>query len=214
MHRFLVALKRKGFVVDNPRTRRYGLGFRALELGRALSLQMDLEQQALPFLRELRDALGETTGLTVRVGSRRVHIVQVESLHKIRCTIRIGLPLPLHVGANGKVLMAFLPDADREPTLAPSVAEGPSLSTAALKNLRAQFAKARRCGYVVTQGERVAGSRSMAAPVWTGRGDVIALLASGPDNRFTAKAAQAGVPILLDVARRLTHQLGGQPGPV
>src|SRR3954465_6317785 len=58
VHRFLTALKHKGFVVDNPRTRRYSLGFRALELGRALTLQMNLERQALPFLRELRDTLG------------------------------------------------------------------------------------------------------------------------------------------------------------
>jgi DNA-binding IclR family transcriptional regulator len=211
VHRFLMALKNKGFVVDNPRTRRYGLGFRALELGRALTLQMNLEQQALPFLRELRDALGETTGLSVRVGSRRVHILQVESQHEIRRSILIGSQLPLHVGANGKVLLAALPAEEREAILAASIAEGPPMSTDAADVLRRELQETARLGYSITEGERVPASRSMAAPVWTGRGDAIALLASGPDSRFTREAAAAAVPYLLDVAHRLTRQLGGHP---
>src|SRR5438876_342177 len=48
VHRFLVALRRKGYVLDNPRTRRYSLGFRALELGRALARQIDVERQSEP----------------------------------------------------------------------------------------------------------------------------------------------------------------------
>jgi IclR family transcriptional regulator, acetate operon repressor len=213
VHRFLVALKRKGFVVDNPRTRRYGLGFRALELGRALSLQMNLEQQALPFLRELRDAIGETTGLSVRVGSQRVHIIQVESLHEIRRSVQIGRPFPLHVGANGKVLLAALPREERDAVLATSLADGPTLSPAAVEDLKQEIEETARRGYSITEGERVPGSRSMAAPVWTGRGDVIALLASGPDGRFSRQAAEAAVPALLDAAHRLTRQLGGQQPP-
>ena len=209
VHRFLTALKHKGFVVDNPRTRRYSLGFRALELGRALTLQMNLEQQALPFLRELRDTLGETTGLSVRVGNRRVHIVQVESVHEIRRSILIGTPLPLHVGANGKVLLAALPPAERETVVAASLAEGPRLSPEATEDLRAELEAIARQGYSITEGERVPGSRSMAAPVWTGRGDVIALVVSGPDSRFTRDAASAAVPCLLDLAQRMTRQLGG-----
>jgi len=210
VHRFLVALKRKGFVVDNPRTRRYGLGFRALELSRALTLQMNLEQQAIPYLRELRDATGETAGLSVRVGSKRVHVVQIESTHEIRRTIQIGLPLPLHMGANGKVMLAFLPPEEREAILSLSLADGPALSPQVVGNLRRELDNTARRGYSITEGERVPGSRTIAAPVWTWRQDVIALLVSGPEGRFSRAAAEAAVPLLLDVAQRLTRQLGGQ----
>jgi len=210
VHRFLVALKRKGFVVDNPRTRRYGLGFRALELSRALTLQMNLEQQAIPYLRELRDAIGETAGLSVRVGSKRVHVAQVESTHEIRRTIQVGLPLPLHMGANGKVMLAFLPPEEREMILSLSLADGPPISSEAVEDLRHELDRTARRGYSITEGERVPGSRTMAAPVWTWRQDVIAVVVSGPEGRFTRDAAQAAVPLLLDVAHRLTRQLGGQ----
>jgi DNA-binding IclR family transcriptional regulator len=210
VHRFLVALKRKGFVVDNPRTRRYGLGFRALELSRALTLQMNLEQQAMPYLRELRDGIGETAGLSVRVGSRRVHVAQVESTHEIRRTIQVGLPLPLHMGANGKVMLAFLPPEERETILSQSLVDGPPLSSEAVEDLRQELDRTARRGYSITEGERVPGSRTMAAPVWTWRQDVIAVVVSGPEGRFTREAVQAAVPLLLDVAQRLTRQLGGQ----
>jgi len=211
VHRFLVALKRKGFVVDNPRTRRYGLGYRALELSRALTLQMNLEQQAFPYLRELRDAIGETAGLSVRVGNKRVHVAQIESTHEIRRTIHIGLPLPLHLGANGKVLLAFLPPEQRESLLALSLADGPTLTPEAFDALHRELDTTARDGYSITEGERVPGSRSMAAPVWTWQQDVIAILVSGPEGRFSRRVAVAAAPLLLDVARRLTRQLGGQP---
>jgi IclR family transcriptional regulator, KDG regulon repressor len=210
VHRFLVALKRKGFVIDNPRTRRYGLGFRALELSRALTLQMNLEQQAIPYLRELRDAVGETAGLSVRVGGKRVHVVQIESTHEIRRTIQIGLPLPLHMGANGKVMLAFLPPDEREQILALSLADDQALAPGAVDDLRRELEATAQRGYSITEGERVPGSRTLAAPVWTWRQDVIALLVSGPDGRFSREAAEIAVPLLLDVAQRLTRQLGGQ----
>ena len=171
---------------------------------------MNLEQQAIPYLRELRDGIGETAGLSVRVGSKRVHVVQVESTHEIRRTIQIGLPLPLHMGANGKVMLAFLPPEEREQILSLSLADGPPLSPAAVDDLRRELDGTALRGYSVTEGERVPGSRTLAAPVWTWRQDVIAIVVSGPDGRFSRAAAQAAVPMLLDVAQRLTRQLGGQ----
>lgn len=209
VHRFLVALKRKGFVVGNPRTRRYSLGFRALELGRALTHQIDLEEQAGPFLSELRNHVGETAGLAVRVGGRRVHLAQAESAHEIRQTFPIGAPLPLHMGAGGKVLLAFASEDERGSLLATSVADGPPRPATVLAHFRAELPLVQDRGHATSLGERVPGSRSIAAPVWTWRGDVLALVISGPSGRFTEAVATGALPRLCDVAGRLTRQLGG-----
>lgn len=107
--------------------------------------------------------------------------------------------MPLHVGANGKVLLAALPAEEREAVPAASVAEGPPMSAADVEVLRHELQETARLGYSITEGERVPGSRSMAAPVWTGRGDAIALLASGPESRFTHEAAAAGRQLFLDL---------------
>lgn len=209
VHRFLVALRRKGYVVDDLRTRRYSLGFRVLELGRVLARQIDLERQAEPLLRELRDRVGETTGLATRQHGRRVHLIQVESRHEIKLSFELSTPLPLHLGAAGKTLLAFMADAERELCLAESIAAGPAPSAMALVELRSELALVRRRGYAMSASERVPGSRSIAAPVWTGRGTLLALVTSGPSSRFSESAAAKAVPILIETGRRLTLELGG-----
>jgi IclR family acetate operon transcriptional repressor len=209
VHRFLMAMRRKGYVVDNPRTRRYSLGFRALELGHALARQLDLERLANPLLCELRDRVGETTGVATCEDCRRVHLFQVDSRHEIRLTFQLRTPLPLHLGAAGKTLLAFRPEGEREVCLAGSLAAGPPRPETALAELRSDLGRIRERGFATSAGERVPGSRSIAAPVWTWRGDLLALVTSGPADRFTEAAATEAIPVLLEIARQLTRQLGG-----
>jgi DNA-binding IclR family transcriptional regulator len=209
VHRFLVALRRKGYVLDNPRTRRYSLGFRALELGRALARQIDVERQAEPVLREIVDRTQETTSIATVQACRRVHLMQVESRHEIKVSFVLSTPLPLHLGAAGKTLLAFLSDADRELCLARSVEAGPPLADEALAALNAEILLIRGAGYGTSTGERVPGSRSIAAPIWTWRGDLLVLVASGPAARFTRPLATQAVAVLREAAGRLTRELGG-----
>jgi DNA-binding IclR family transcriptional regulator len=209
VHRFLVALRRKGYVLDNPRTRRYSLGFRALELGRALARQIDIERQSEPVLREVAVRTDETTGLASVQACRRVHLMQVESRHEIKVSFVLSTPLPLHLGAAGKTLLAFQPDADRELCLARSIEAGPPLSDEALAALKSELSLIRRTGYGTSAGERVPGSRSIAAPIWTWRGDLLVLVTSGPAARFTKPVATQAIPVLREAAGRLTRELGG-----
>jgi DNA-binding IclR family transcriptional regulator len=209
VHRFLVALRRKGYVLDNPRTHRYCLGFRALELGRALARQIDVERQSEPVLREIADRTHETTGLATVQACRRVHLMQVESRHEIKVSFVLSTPLPLHLGAAGKTLLAFLPNADRELCLARSVEAGPALSDEALAALKSELSLLRGAGYGTSAGERVPGSRSVAAPIWTWRGDLLVLVTSGPAARFTKPFATQAVSLLREAAGRLTRELGG-----
>ncbi|MCL4535402.1 MAG: IclR family transcriptional regulator [Bacteroidetes bacterium] len=211
VHRFLMALKRKGFVTDNPRTRRYSLGFRVLELSNALSRQFDVAAQALPFLRELRDATLETSTIAAPVGGHRIHLAQVESLEEIRQTFVTGKPLPIYAGAMGRVLLAFMPAEERERLLALRLEAFTEDTITDVDRLRGDLIQVCHQGYAMSMGERMPGARSIAAPVWSWRGDVVAINVSGPAFRFTVDRANAAVGLLLDVAARLTRQLGGEP---
>jgi IclR family transcriptional regulator, KDG regulon repressor len=209
VHRFLVALKRKGFVVANPRTRRYSLGYRAFALSKGITQILDLGHQAAPYLQELRDDIGETIGLVVRVGPQRVVVAQAESRQEIRQTFPLFEPLPLHRGAAGKALLAFLSADDHESAIESAIASGPPLSPQQVDVLRQELDRVRQQGWAQSLGERIANSRSIAAPVWTWRGDVVALVCSAPRERFTEDAARAAVPSLLAMAARLTRRMHG-----
>ena len=211
VHRFLTAFKRKGLIAANARTHRYSLGFRVLELSVALSRQFDVVAQAQPFLHELQGATSETAGLAALVGDHRVHLAQVESEHDIRQSFPIGKPLPIYAGAVGKVLLAFLPAEEMERLLAkPLEPLGPA-TIVDRDQLQRELIQVRQQGYAVSLGERVADSRSIAAPVWSWRGDVMAVNLSGPASRFTAEKALAASGLIRDAASRLTRQLGGEP---
>ncbi len=210
VHRFLSAFKAKGLVAANPRTRRYSLGFRVLELSGALTRQFDVAARAQPYLRELRDATGETAGLSVRVGDHRVSLAQVESEHEIRQTFPLGKPLPLHTGAAAKVLLAFLPAGEIDALLAGRLDRLTESTITDPAQLRAELARVRRQGYALSLGERMAGSRSVSAPVWSWRGDVIALVVSGPAFRFTLHRATTASALVRETAARFTRELGGE----
>ena len=139
----------------------------------------------------------------------------MESPHEIRRSILIGTPLPLHIGANGKVLLAALPSEEREAVLAAALAEGPPLSPEAIADLKSELEATARQGYSITEGERVPRlALDDGGPVWDRPWRCHCVGRLGPDSRFPAEAAAAAVPCLLDMARRLTRQLGGhRPGP-
>ena len=73
VHRFLVNLETAGLVERNPRTNRYRLGLRIFELGGLVLQQMNLWDEALPFLEGLVRDSGETGHLAV-TGRRRGHL--------------------------------------------------------------------------------------------------------------------------------------------
>ncbi len=211
IHRFLTASKKKGFVSQNPRTRRYSLGFRVMELSYALTRQFDVVSQVQPHLLELRNTTQESAGLAVRVADHRIHLTQVESEREIRQTFPIGKPLPLRAGAAGKLLVAFQPAEEVDRLLSTPLERLTDCTITGLDELRVEMERVRRQGYAMSLGERMAGSRSIAAPVWSSRGDVMALTVSGPAFRFTAEKAVEALEYLRVVAARLTRQMGGEP---
>jgi len=83
--------------------------------------------------------------------------------------IELGRPLPMHVGAAGKAILAFLPEDE----IAGIVARA-ELSSPMEKKLMKDLADVRRLGVSDTCGERVAGSRSISAPIFNHEGAAIA----------------------------------------
>ena len=102
-----------GLAVQDPSTRRYGLGPLTLVLGTAYQRRIDLRAIAAGPMTALRDLTGETVGLSVRVGEELLHIDQVESRSELRRTFEIGKALPLWAGAPSRVLP---PGAGRAPS--------------------------------------------------------------------------------------------------
>jgi len=211
-YRLLARLADRGLLARDARTGRYLPGLRLLELGAIASGQMELRQIAQPIMRELLEQTGETVNLSVYHSGYRVCVEKADSIHDIRGVIHVGKPYPLHAGAAGKAILAFLPrqTVDRILREQPLRAFTPRTQTHKGDLLRS-LAEIRRAGVAVTQGERVEGATAVSAPVFDGQGLVVASLTiSGPSFRFTPERLRQYRELVKAAAARLTRAVGGR----
>jgi DNA-binding IclR family transcriptional regulator len=210
VQRILSSLVETGLAVQDPGSRRYGLGPRTLVLGTAYQKRFDLRAVALPHMTHLRDLTGETVGLSVRVGDELLHIEQVVSGSALRRSFEIGRTLPLWCGAPSRLFLADLPVEEREeivrarrasavvPAAPPSAAE----LLAAVEECRAQ-------GVAAAYGETIAGVNTVAAGLRAADGHVAATLSvTGPSTRWDRAAIDRWAPVLLETASTVSALLG------
>jgi IclR family transcriptional regulator, acetate operon repressor len=133
-------------------------------------------------------------------------IAQVDSRYMIGGTNWVGLAVPLHCSALGKVLLAF--GAATMPS-GPLQARTPQTITTK-QALQAEIAAVRDRGYAVTDEELEPGLVAVAAPVFAGTSAAIAAISvSGPASRLTSDQIPATAAQCTAVARVLSATLAG-----
>ncbi len=204
VHRILSTLESKGFCRQDTATGRYHLGLKALELAGAYLAQSDLGTAAYPEMCRLRDLVEETVTLYLRDGTDRVRVQKAEGRHGVRRVVGLGQRLPLHLGAASKVLLAWLPDYERERVL--GVMRLPPHFD--LTGLKAAIKETRQLGWASSAEEREEGVASVAAPILDRNGQVVAALAvSGPVQRFHGTAVDRYAQAAMDAARNIGMRL-------
>lgn len=185
----------------------YGVGLRVLGWTASATAGSDLMESVGPVLVHLRDFTGETAGVYIRRGVKRVAVAVEHSLQSIIYRASIGQVMPMHAGAAGKVFMAF-DDRALEATLAQDAGEtGGVLANRA--ELERVLAVVRRRGWCYTQGERQQGLNSVSVPVFGADGHVVAALAiGGPSFRLTPDTAEQIGPPMAEAGLSLSRRLG------
>ena len=209
-HRLLSLLKKKGMVVVDPATQLYSLGPALVELAWIVLRQKDLRSICRPYLEQLRQVTNETVSLNIRMGNRRVCIEELPSDQEVKYSQAMGLTAPLHVGAPGKALMAFLPADERERVLATLTLEPLTPETITdLDALRAELDRTRVRGYAVSIGERSPWAAAVAAPIRDRSGQtIVAVSVLGPSHRLTPKILKELGGQVIKVAREISAALG------
>ncbi len=209
IHRILRSLMAHGMVTQDPETRSYSLGFRVLALAAGVTGEANLRQICLPHMHWLRTETKETVGLYVVAGDVRMCLEELESPQLLRMAAGVGRCFPLESGAASKALLV----------------EGPAnaelwrrttgrLSAERRTRLMAELEQLRAVGHIVTRGETVAGSASIAAPIRVGARDEVmaALSIAGPASRFDDTQVARYAPLLLEAVERIARELGALYG--
>jgi DNA-binding IclR family transcriptional regulator len=212
VHRLLATLVVRGYARQSPRSQRYSLGTRVLQLGRSFHDRSDLRQEAHRYLQILTEKSGETANLVMRDGDEVVYIDQVQSPHLVRMFAEIGRRVPLHSTAGGKAILASWDPAELNRLVAEKGLSGKtSYTITTQKDLEHALLEVRRSGYAVDDQEQEEGVRCVAGPVGDQTGDVIAALSiSGPITRMTrSRIAELG-QLVASVCGELSAALGYQ----
>jgi IclR family transcriptional regulator, acetate operon repressor len=133
-------------------------------------------------------------------------IAQVNSRYLIGGTNWVGLAVPLHCSALGKVLLAF---GGAAMPSEPFAARTPHTITTRAA-LSAELAAVRDRGYALTAEELEPGLVAVAAPVFAGGLTAIAAISvSAPASRLTTDLIPATAVRCVEAARALSATLGG-----
>jgi IclR family transcriptional regulator, acetate operon repressor len=180
--RLLLALERNGLVRRDDHGR-FLPGEMFVSFAWRGGAEAGLVAVAQPFLERLGKATGETINLGVASNGLVEQIAQVDSTYMIGGTNWVGMSVPLHCSALGKVLLAYgavqLPPASKlDRRTDKTITTEPAL--------KADLATVRSRGYAVTDEELEPGLIALAAPVHGYDGAVIAAVSvSAPTSRMS-----------------------------
>src|SRR5271157_97303 len=219
VHRFLVNLGDAGFL-NCGGDGVYQLGIACFAIGQAALGQLDIRQVSLPYLQELNRQTRETIHLTVRHGLSAVYVEKLDSPEQLRIYSRIGAAVPLYCTAVGKVMLAYMPDDERERVLPQLALKHLTPNTVgSLQELKAELYRVRKNGYACDLEEHELHIRCVAAPIWDHSGIVNASLSiTAPMVRMTVTRLRQLAPLIqtagLQISRELGYQMAGNRGPL
>lgn len=212
--RILATLEARGYVSRDAAGPRYAIGPRLRRFGQGALARLDLPVVAKPFLVELRDLTRESVHLAVLDGGDAIYVAKEESLHPVQVASAVGARCPAHGVATGKVLLAWAEPEAHDRLLAAGLARYTPLTHASPEAFRREMARIRAQGYAVNLGEWRSEVRGVAAPVLDGAGRAIAAVGvCCPAERLPEERIDRTIPVVVDVARRLSSHIGGVPSP-
>ena len=192
-YRLLAQLEQHGLVARGA-DRTVALGTRLVALGRSAeeALRERLVAPAADVMDRLSEQVGETAILTAPCGLEAIVLHRVETeRHSVRLSYALYRRAPIHRGASGKILAAYL-EPDERARLLQETGRGAKLGR--------ELDRIRAAGFAFTVGELDPGAAGLAAPILDRRGRIVAGLSiAGPAERIAAQPERIK-PVLLSAA--------------
>jgi DNA-binding IclR family transcriptional regulator len=153
--------------------------------------------------------VGETVNLAILSGRDALYLDQAAGPAALSPHNWAGKRVPLHATSDGKVLLAWLPEAELAASLTPPLARFTERTIAAVTEFPALLAEVRRRGFATAMDELEAGLTAVAAPVRNAEGTVIASIsASGPSFRIPADRISVLAAAVRRAADETSRRLG------
>lgn len=169
--RILITLTELGYV--RPDGGLHRLTPRVLELGLAYVSASEVWSLARPHLERLSASTHESCSIAELDGGDIVYVARIAVPKLVALSVGIGTRFPAGVTSLGKVLLAYLPEHQRDATLAEPTRSGISPARVPSRpELLEELAAVRERGWAVTDQALAPAVRSVAVPVLEADGRV------------------------------------------
>lgn len=213
VHRLLTLLEESGMVAQTP-TGQYQLGLDFYRLAWRASSQQSIRRLAMPLLQEAARETGEATVLGLYEPSRgqMMFVARYESRYAVQHLTPLDEWIPIYTGASGLVILAEVPDEQRE-----RIVRETGLRPLAKNTIRdpvtldRELARIRRDGFAITHSQRADGAVGTAAAFF-GADDAVlgCILLTVPEQRHDPANESWFSRVVLRTADRLSELLGSR----
>ena len=205
-HRILNVMVRNR-IVDRIEPGTYRLGMRLLELGTLVRARISIRQEALPYMQQLHQQLGETVNLSVRQDDEVIYVERTSSGNQMMRVVQIvGARAPLHITAVGKIFLAADgPEKCHDYAKRTGLPKFTDNTLTDPAGLLKEIERALQYGYAFDHEEAEKGVSCVGAGIFGDGGRLVAgLSVSAPSERFNkAWAAQ-----VKQTAEQISHAIG------
>jgi DNA-binding IclR family transcriptional regulator len=209
VHRVVQALRAEGFVTNASTNGGVRLGPELMRL--ALGMRREIRQSLHPQIAALSAELQETVDLSVLEGNVVRFIDQVASPRLLRAVSSVGAVFPLHCSANGKAVLAALPEDDALALLPAKLEPNTDHTITSRAALLRELDEIRRCGYACDREEHHEGITALGVALRDPLGPLVAISVPIPTQRFASVESQA-ISALIETQRRCQELLGDDHG--
>ena len=166
--RIMNTLADYGFLLRNPQTKKFHLGWRIVNLGLGMTqyLNKNIILIGKPFIDELRDSLKETTTLSILHGKDVVTVYVANKPGPISIHMKLGRRMPFNAAASAKAILAFLSPERIEEELRKVLPRFTPNTITTPEALKINLKKIREHGFAFDNEEMGLGFRAVSVPIF------------------------------------------------
>lgn len=212
VHLLVKALESAGYLKINQVNRRYYFGLKLVSLSHAALANLDLREQALPYLQDLTLKTGMTVHMAILEKAEVVIIEKVEAPGLLRLATWVGRRIDASSSGVGKALLAFTPEEELQRFFTGrSLARYNRNTITAPVKLARELETARQLGYAFEDQEGEIGVRCIGAPVFDNENRAVcAISIAGTTGQIlksdVTKLAVTVMKTASDISTRLGHR--------
>ena len=207
--RLLNTLVAHGFIERDPNGRRFQPSSKLRILGINILSVDSVRSQRVVVMKRLVEEIGETCNFNILDGNKVMYLDRVETSAPIRLHVDVGMRVPLHCTASGKLFLSGMTELQVRRSLGNEPFESYTDKTVTnYQKLFAELEKIREDGYALDESAFLEGFIGIAVPVINSKNKTFATItAHGPSSRMQENSIEFYIRPLQQAARDIQDSL-------